>query len=301
MRTNRLYGNRRPSHFMFIALLCAIGFMPFGCRLYKSDSLKVMSFNIRYDNPDDGENGWPNRREHVVGIIKKYAPAAVGVQEALLHQLNYLDSALADYAWVGVGRDDGKSKGEFTAIFYRKSRLTLATDSTFWLAPTPGLTVKGWDAALNRTVTWAKFEDSRTNRAFYLFNTHFDHRGQLARLESAKLLRKQIDRIAGNAYVIVTGDFNCSPDSAPYAVLTDTAQTELAAHLYNTKDISASAHRGPSATFNGFDLTHDDSAPIDLIFVGSGFRVLSHAHIADAYDGKVISDHFPVLVELLIL
>lgn len=298
MRAIHFNGKLCTSYFILIVLICMIGLLLVGCDMHKPVSMKVMSYNIRYDNPDDGENNWRFRRQHVAETIKKHKPAVIGIQEALQHQLNELDSLLADYTWVGVGRDDGKAMGEFTAIFYLKTRLTLDADSTFWLSPIPDIPNIGWDAALNRTVTWAKFKDSMTNKTFYLFNTHFDHRGQLARLESAKLLKKQIRRIADAAPVIVTGDFNFTPKSEPYAALTDTTHPAEFARLFDTQDLSASAHSGPRATFNGFDPTHVLSAPIDYVLIGPGFKILSHEHIAESFNGRAASDHFPVLVEM---
>lgn len=171
--------------------------------------LRTMSFNIRYDNPGDSANAWPNRIRRVAGMIRFYTPDLVGVQEALKSQIDALLAQVPDYAWYGRGRDDGADGGEFCPLLYRRDRLELLESATFWLSETPDIPgSRGWDAACNRVVSWGKFRDKSNENEFYFFNTHFDHAGPQARLQSAKLLRAKIGEIAGPSPVILTGDLN---------------------------------------------------------------------------------------------
>src|SRR5688572_23652685 len=158
--------------------------------------LRVMSFNIRYDEPRDGENAWPNRKKLVATLIRLHQVDLIGVQEALKGQLDDLSELIPEYAWIGVGRTDGKLGGEFSAILFRKNRFAMLETATFWLSETPHIPSKGWDAAFPRIVTWAKFSDKQTQRVFFHFNTHFDHRGTRAREESGRLLLRRIDVLA---------------------------------------------------------------------------------------------------------
>lgn len=261
-----------------------------------NSEIKVMTFNVRINLPSDGENAWPHRKEMAASMIRFYDPEIFGVQEAIQGQVQDLSQRLPDYDWFGVGRNDGEEAGEYMAIYYLRSRFKLLDGSTFWLSEHPETTGLGWDAAYIRVVTWAHFEDLKTGQKFYHFNTHFDNRGEVARLESAKLLLTRIKEIAGNEPVIVTGDFNCHPDSAPYQLLTNSDQ------LRDAKYISRIPHHGPSRTFNRFDLEtlKTVEAPIDYIFVSRTIQVLKHATLSDTVDGRFPSDHMPVLAQLII-
>jgi len=281
-----------------LALIAVISFFVVGCTsdLKPPQDLDVMSFNIRLNLKSDGENAWPNRKALAVSMIRFYDPDIFGVQEALKGQVNDLTSDLNEYDWLGVGRDDGHEAGEYMAIFYKPSRFKLLKHDTFWLSETPEIPGLGWDAAYIRVVTWAQFEDLNTGKLFYHFNTHFDNRGELARQESAKLLLTRIREIVGDIPFLVTGDFNCNPDSEPYDILT---ATEL---LRDAKTISRTPHHGPSRTFNGFDLETLKTAeqPIDFIFVSESVEVLKHATLSDTIDGYFPSDHMPVIAEISI-
>lgn len=259
-------------------------------------TLDVMTFNIRLNLRSDGENAWPNRKDMALSMIRYYDPDILGVQEALKPQVKDLTAGLTEYAWLGVGRDDGLEAGEYMAIFYKPSRFKLLKQDTFWLSETPETPGLGWDAAYIRVVTWAKFEDLKTGNRFYHFNTHFDNRGELARQESAKLLLTSIREIAGNLPFVVTGDFNCHPDSQPYQILTT---SDL---LRDAKTISRAPHHGPSRTFNGFDLETLKTAeqPIDFVFVSESIDVLKHATLSDTIDGRFPSDHMPVMAEIVL-
>ena len=264
-----------------------------------SGRLRVMTFNIRYDEPRDKENAWPNRKELVAGLILSHQTDIVGVQEALKGQLVDLGKLLPDYAWVGVGRADGKDGGEFSAIFYRKDLFKSLETSTFWLSETPHMPSTGWDAALPRIVTWAKLQDLRTRKSFFVFNTHFDHRGERARTESSRLLLDRISRIAKNLPVIVTGDFNFTESAEGYRILTGKNSGKPALILRDTLYVSERERRGPSSTFNDFK-AFVPGRKIDYVFVKGNIRVLQHEVLDDTPDGKFPSDHFPVLAEMII-
>ena len=267
-------------------------------RLAAQDELNVMTFNIRYDNPQDSLNAWPYRKDKAASQINFHNVHLLGVQEALHHQLEDLQAGLKRYKHVGVGRADGKEKGEFSAIFYDTVRLELLQTETFWLAEqtdVPGK--KGWDAAIERIVTWAKFRDRKTKKTFFHFNTHFDHRGKIARRESAKLLLQKVKEIAGNADCIITGDFNAIPTDEPIQVIKNTTDPD---HLTNTEALSAEPHYGPTGTFNGFTAKEGQDKPIDYIFIKNKIKVLKHASLSQTWEGRFSSDHFPVLAVLLL-
>jgi endonuclease/exonuclease/phosphatase family metal-dependent hydrolase len=286
----------------------------------EAESLRIMTFNIRYDNPRDGLDIWNNRKDKVASMVRLYRADIVGMQEAQRNQIDDLAERLPKYKWFGVGRQDGKDAGEFTPIFYRDDRLELLEQKTFWLSPTPDQEgSRGWDAALPRIATWAKFrarDGSDNEKAeFYIINTHFDHMGVVARLESAKLLRAKAAEIAGAAPVLLIGDFNCLPGSPPYlwligkeppAPATDAATPQPAKESPATKDALADAmlharlpHHGPTTTWNGFEALVP-ARKIDHIFFRGPVVIEHHAILADHWDGRFPSDHLPVMVEVTI-
>lgn len=256
--------------------------------LLAQNNLSVMTFNIRYDNPGDGENRWQNRKSHVADVLRFFEADVCGVQEALGHQVQELASLLPEYAWTGIGRDSAGT-GEFACIFYKKKNLTLLQSGTFWLNEHPERIGPGWDANLNRIVTWACFRRAAKGDTLYVFNTHFDHQGQVARRESAKLLLSRLKSIAGNQPAIVCGDFNATPDDEPIRLL------NAPGALTDTRSISETPHFGPEGTFNGFGPSETRDKPIDFIFLkNAAFRVLKHATIAAAWGGRYASDHHAV-------
>src|SRR5690242_20722389 len=191
-----------------------------------AQSIKAMTYNIRYDNPGDSVNAWPNRIEKVSALIRKNNPDIIGVQEALHHQLQDLIRVLPDYTYVGVGRDDGKEKGEYSSILFRNSRFGLLSKSTRWLSETPEVPgSKSFDAAITRIVTMAKFYDKNTKREFTMFNTHFDHVGVKARYYSAAFIAGSVEgaRIKNPGMpVVITGDFNAERSEDSYkAIITN--------------------------------------------------------------------------------
>jgi endonuclease/exonuclease/phosphatase family metal-dependent hydrolase len=260
-----------------------------------NESITVMSYNIRFDNPDDGINAWPHRSDHVAEMMgPKYESDIIGVQEALRHQLNELQEMLPDYDWVGVGRDDGKDSGEFSPIFYRKDRFDLIATNTFWLSEEtemPGSI--SWDSAITRIVTWAKFKDLLNDRIFYVFNTHFDHRGVQARVESSKIILERATKIDEEIPVIITGDLNVPESSGAYEIFRENPR------FHDARYASESGHEGPTATFNNWEELRLPESRIDYIFVSEGIRVLNHRILDDRYDGSFPSDHLPVISEII--
>ncbi|MDH4126242.1 MAG: endonuclease/exonuclease/phosphatase family protein [Gammaproteobacteria bacterium] len=256
-----------------------------------AQSIDAMSYNIRYDNPDDGENSWELRKAGLVNQLRFYAPDLFGIQEGEYQQVRYIDEALPEFAWVGVGREDGLTGGEFSAIYYDTRRLKVLQDSTFWLSDTPAEVSIGWDAAIKRVCTYALFEDLASSQKFWVFNTHFDHIGVMAREQSAMLIRAQIARINEQDYpVLLMGDFNAEPDSKPIATLT--ASFEDASTV-------ARLRFGPDGTRGGFYVAEPITRRIDFIFTSPGdWEVLKYAVLSDSLDMKYYSDHLPVFVEV---
>ncbi|MBN2004721.1 MAG: endonuclease/exonuclease/phosphatase family protein [Anaerolineae bacterium] len=259
-------------------------------------ALRAMSFNIRYDNPGDGLHDWAHRRERVASILHLHRPDVLGLQEGRLHQIADLARTLSEFAWLGVGRDDGASRGEFAAIFYRLGRLALLDKGNFWLSKTsdvPGSI--NWDACCIRIVTWAKFFDRATHQEFFFFNTHFDQASKKARQKSAELVLERLPSLAGSTPLLLTGDLNCDDASKPYRILT---QGLGAWRVEDARTVSAAPHHGPTTTYHGFDGIYQER--IDYIFVANGIRVLRHATLADHWDDVYASDHCPVMADVVI-
>ena len=282
----------------FLVLLFVTGL--WNCGQSQEQNLRIMTFNVRVNLPSDGPNAWPQRKNKAASMVKFYEPQLLGLQEALRGQVQDLALDLPDYAWIGVGRDDGREQGEYMAIIYQTERLELLREGTFWLSETPDTPGRGWDAAWIRTVTWACFRDKLSDRQFYHFNTHLDNHSERARQESAKLLLEQIQNIAGNSDVVLTGDFNSTPDSETYRILTAAGADGQPALLYDTNVLSAIPHHGPTRTFTAFNMDSLDTPalPIDFIFVTANWRVHKHATLSDSFDGFFPSDHMPVLTDI---
>ncbi|GAB3337107.1 endonuclease/exonuclease/phosphatase family protein [Larkinella ripae] len=276
--------------FGFLTSLSAQPVSPATARL----PVNVLSFNIRYNTPEDGLNAWPNRRELAAGVIRDYQVDFAGIQEALAGQIADLQDQLPQYAWIGVGRDDGKTQGEFSPIFYNKQKFELLKHGTFWLSETPEAAgSKSWDAALPRVATYGIFQDKRTETQLFVINTHFDHLGETARQNSAKLLITRTKELSNGLPVVLTGDFN-TPEISPAL---QTLMNDSAFKLTNTERLSKNPHTGGKSTYNGFK-TDQRGPVIDFILVGPGIEVNRHDYLPIMKDNVFISDHWPVLSRL---
>lgn len=285
----------------YISLYALLVFFAFSLLINaqnKNERMRVMTFNIRYDNPDDGSDIWANRKDKVISMINFYDADIVGTQEVLKNQKTYLDEHLKDFISVGVGREDGVDKGEFSAVFFKKDRFELLNSGTFWLSETPEVIGSvGWDAALERISTWTKLKDKITGKEFFIFNTHYDHIGKQARIKSSELIIAKIKSIADNLPVILTGDFNVTEDNDAYKTIV--AGPDL--KMYDAQFNSSEPHHGPNWTFHGFEEVAENERPkIDYIFVNDKITVLKHGVLSDRFDGGYPSDHLPVLIEAVI-
>jgi len=253
--------------------------------------MAVMTMNIRYDNPGDGENAWGNRKEEVVSMMQFYHPAIIGLQEALWHQLNYLNTGLPDYAYVGVGRDDGHQKGEFSAILFDTTKLHLLETQTFWLSPTPDTVSVGWDAAMERICTYGVFLRRDLQDTLFVFNCHYDHIGEIARRMSSLLILDKIREFGlSDKQVVVMGDLNSEPEEEPTRVFRE--------ELKDAHEISEQPPYGPEGTFNAFEVDSVVIRRIDYIFV-KNLKVNSYRHVDDRRRNNLyLSDHLPVMVEV---
>ncbi len=274
---------------IFLFILLSLSLIPVTLSGDDKDLIRVMTYNIRVP-VDEGIYSWDNRKGLIASIIKSYKADIIGLQEAVKMQLDDLTKLLPEFAWVGVGRDDGNEAGEYSAIFYNKNRFEVLEDSTIWLSETPGKPSKGWDAAYKRVVTWAKFKDKETGKIFHHFNTHFDHLGEMAKLESADLLNDKVAEIAGKTPAVITGDLNFKPESKGYKILTGGRRN----YLFDAQTIK----ENPNITFNDFGKSLEEGNKIDYIFIKNNVEVIKHQIITDTFDGRYPSDHMPVLAEV---
>ena len=256
-----------------------------------AQNVNLMTFNIRYDTDIDGLNKWANRKDHAAQMLTFYDVDVCGMQEALIGQIKDLEQRLPNYAYFGKGRDDGQEKGEFSPIFYNTKTLKLLQSDTFWLSETPEKPSKGWDAAFPRLVTWGLFEDLNSKAKFYVFNTHFDHMGQIARKQSAKLLLAKSKEIAKDQVYFLMGDFNSIPSDEPMVLIKN--------ELNNTEEISTSGHFGPESTFSGFESREQENKKIYHIFCNNKKIIIKkHATLSNTWAGLFASDHHPVMVSV---
>jgi endonuclease/exonuclease/phosphatase family metal-dependent hydrolase len=257
-----------------------------------AQTTKVMSYNIRYDNPNDGENSWVNRKELLCSQLAFYEPDVFGIQEALPNQVQDISNALPKYTFVGIARD-GIGKGESSNIFFKKDKFKLLEQNTFWLSETPEIISKGWDAALNRICTYALLKENKTKQIFWIFNTHLDHQGEIARTKGIALILYKIKMLNTQNYpVIFMGDFNSEP--------TEERIINLKKLMIDSQEISEENPFGPTGTFNGFKHIEAVTKRIDYIFLSkkSNFKVYKYAVLSDSKDLKYPSDHLPVYVEI---
>lgn len=275
-----------------VAVLVGMGGLLTGC---VPAPVRVMSYNIRYANPDDGANRWELRREAVVERIKAFEPDMLGVQEALYEQVEFLRQNLPGYATIGVGRDDGNKAGEFGPILYRKRTFQLDGYGYFWLSNTPDRPGSvGWDAALPRMVTWVRLRFRRNPVVrVTVLNTHLDHRGERARLESARIIRRWAEANGGKP-LIVMGDFNADPDSEVHRIL-----TEPTGNLGELRDAYAwlGLSEAEGGTFNDFGASATGPR-IDWILFSRRFEPVAAGIDRTLTGDRPPSDHFPVTAVL---
>lgn len=257
-----------------------------------AQNLKVMTYNIRLDVAVDGENDWSHRKEYFTSQIQFYEPDVFGIQEAKPNQVVDINSLLTPYNNVGIGRE-GIEKGESSNIYYKKDRLIAIESNTFWLSETPNEISKGWDAAFNRVCTYAMFKDKKTKSSFWVFNTHLDHIGEVARTKGIQLILSKIESLNTKNYpVLFMGDFNSEPNTDRII--------ELKKTMNDSRDITKQKPFGPSGTFNNFKHNEAVTKLIDYIFTSkkTNIEVLKYAILSDSKDLKYPSDHLPVFVEI---
>lgn len=272
--------------FFLIGMLGQTGFAQ------KSTPITIATYNLRFNNPNDGINAWPNRKEDVKALIRFHEFDIFGTEEGLIDQLKNI-AELDEFAYIGKGRDDGKEAGEHSAIFYKKDRFKLLASGDFWLSETPDQPGKGWDATCcNRICSWGKFKDKLTKKTFFFFCVHFDHQGVIARKESGKLMVKKIKEIAGSNPVVCVGDFNSYPDSEQIQ--------EMQTLLRDAYKVTETPPYGPVGTFNAFKFDAPLKHRIDYIFVSSGIRILKYGVLTDSKDQRYPSDHQPVMVKAVL-
>lgn len=273
-----------------IYLLAAVAFTACG----SATTLNVMTFNMRYDNPEDGDNNWRFRRERVAEVIKAQDVDILGTQELLSNQFDDLSGLLTGYEGVGVGRLDGAESGEYCAIFFKKDRFTLLDSGTFWLSETPEVVGSlGWDGACERIATWVVLRDKNGQELFFI-DTHLDHVGQVARDEGVSLLMQRIETLRGGRPVILTGDFNSEPGSSVVA------HVQKDGVLRDSKAIAAQK-AGPDWSFSDFGQIPEAERPLlDYIFVSGQIEAARYEVLPDTLDGGYVSDHAPVMAVLKI-
>lgn len=274
--------------FALVALLCLV---------VQGQGLYVGTYNIRYQNQGDYKkgNGWKQRCPVVCAQINFQHPDILGTQEVLAEQLDDMKALLTDYDYIGVGRDDGKRKGEHTVIFYDRKTIRLLQQGHFWLSETPDKPGLGWDAACTRICTWGKFRSRKAGKTFYFFNLHLDHVGVVARRESARLVVRHIREIAKGKPVILTGDFNVDQNDTIYSIFTTSG-------LLNDSYEHSKQRFAENGTFNGFNPDRKTDSRIDHIFVSPSFHVMRYGILTNCYwtdqGRRLPSDHYPVFVRL---
>jgi len=257
-----------------------------------AQSLNVMTYNIRLDVAVDGENAWVHRKGVLTSQIQFYEPDILGVQEATPNQVTEMSALLPQYNQVGIGRE-GREKGESSNIYYKKNRFIVKKTNTFWLSETSNRISKGWDAAFNRVCTYALFKDKKTKKYIWVFNTHLDHIGEIARTKSIELILSKIKELNTQNYLVVfMGDFNSEPKTERILALKK--------EMNDCRDLSKNKPFGPSGTFNGFKFNEPVTTLIDYIFISKDNKIVvdKYAILSDSKDLKYPSDHLPVLVKL---
>lgn len=282
---------------LFLVTL-VLTFLLSSCSKPEALVLKVMTFNVRYDNPEDGTNNWQLRKEAAFKMIKEQNCDLIGTQEVLANQLADFNAVLTEYDYVGVGREDGVDKGEYSAIFFKKNRFNVLDKGNFMLSETPEVFgSKGWDGACERIASWARLQDKTTLKEVFFINTHLDHIGIEARREGVNLLQNRAFELAKGAPIILTGDFNAGPESD---VIQNVIDPKKEHYLIDTRHI---AHEisGTPWTFHDFDrLPENRREYIDYIFVSPSTKATKYEVLPMTFNNKLVSDHSPVIAEVVI-
>lgn len=273
-------------------LLAALTLIPVQSLAKKNEgpaSLTVMSYNIRNGEANDGTNSWQFRAPATAEMIMDQMPDVFGVQEAYLYQVKFIEEFCRGYKSVGVGRDDGKKKGEYMSIFYNKKKIKLLKWGTFWLSETPDKPSRGWDAACYRTATWALLRDKASGKEFFFVNTHLDHVGWDARREGLALIVNRIASINPKGLpMVLTGDFNMTPEREEFS--------PLKGKMESARDVAAVTDR--LATFHAWG--KEDKSIIDYIFISGFSSCLKYETVRKEYSGrKFVSDHYPIVAQIL--
>jgi endonuclease/exonuclease/phosphatase family metal-dependent hydrolase len=277
-----------------LALLC--GF--WAATADEPNDVRVMSFNVRYGTAKDGDNHWDRRKEFLAEAVKAFGPDLMGTQETLGFQRDFLAKKLEGYGVLGVGRDDGREKGEMMAVYWRKARFEKTDGGHFWLSKTPEKAgSKAWDTSLPRMATWVRLKDAKGGKPVLLLNTHFDHKGKVARVESARLIREKVVELGKGCSVIVTGDFNAGEGSDPYQALFGPRGKEESPVLDSYR--VAHPKKGEAeGTTTGFRAGPSKGSRIDWIGVSRDWKVIAAGIDRTEKGGRTPSDHFPVTATL---
>lgn len=253
-----------------------------------AQELSLVSYNVRYNNPKDAPNDWDSRKMALLSAIQERHPDFIGTQEVLLNQLQDLSKGLVNHTALGVGRDDGKNKGEFSALFYNPTVWQMLESNTFWLSESPEKVSVGWDAAMERICTYGYFKHKATKKKIWVFNTHFDHIGKIARKASAELIIQTIKRLnIKNEAVVLMGDFNMTPDME--GIL------EITSYLKDSKLQEGVTFKGSEGTYNGFKNKGPFQNRIDYIFIKNLTpKQMEHIDVTYGPDKQFPSDHFGV-------
>ncbi|GAA4456353.1 endonuclease/exonuclease/phosphatase family protein [Novipirellula rosea] len=264
--------------------------------VFAGDTTRLMTYNIRYMNPNDGPDHWDHRVDAVAETIK--GADIIGLQEATRKQIDDLASRLPEFQWYGVGRSDGKDGGEFSPVFWRRDQFEVTRKGTFWLGPDPqAVGENAWGANLPRICSWVEIKSKDNATALLLMNTHFDHQSATARENSAYLLRTKASEIRGELPVVVMGDLNATPQSKPLQNLL--AENGEGVRFFDAIELSDSEPTGPSGTFNGFKAIRANGK-IDFILLSDPkSSVVSHQTLdPKTAAGRFASDHQPIKIEL---
>ncbi|MDW5287551.1 endonuclease/exonuclease/phosphatase family protein [Formosa sp. PL04] len=272
----------------FILIVFTVFFISKGM----SQELSLMTYNIRLDIASDGENAWPNRKEFLVSQLQFYSPDIFGIQEGRPNQVAYINKQLTAFSFIGEGRDGGDN-GEYSAIFYNKKKYKMIEQGTFWLSETPHEIGLGWDAAYPRVCTYGLFENIKEGTRFWVFNTHLDHIGEIARVEGLQLVLTKMKALNTDELpTFLMGDFNAEPTSNPISIVKN--------EMRDSKEIATEELIGSVGTFNDFQYDEISTQRIDYIFVSNTetIEVKTYGVLNNSKDLKFPSDHFPVFVKI---